>query len=223
MTRIGLAVLALVLVLAGGRAWAVDHVLAPLEEPAPADAVAPELLDELNPTGVKVLRGRRTLCDLWFCKSWAGKADFEATSTVIYPFEVGQLMAVVRYKSKGTDFRGQDIPAGVYVVRYAQQPVDGNHVGTSDTLDFLLLTPAADDRALAAAEGKELFKLSAKVAGSKHPTMLCLVRPFAPHDAGPTLRHDEERDFWIVQTAARLGGGDTMQPLELVIVGQSAH
>ena len=40
------------------------------------------------------------------------------------------------------DFRDQGIPAGTYILRYSQQPVDGAHVGTSTTRDFLALLPA---------------------------------------------------------------------------------
>jgi hypothetical protein len=202
---------------------AADHTLQPLDEAAPSDAIAPEILEQLAPTGIKVLRGKRTVCDLWLCQSWTAKADFESTATIIYPFEVGQLIGVARYKGKGTDFRGQGISPGVYVLRYGHQPIDGNHVGTSDTLDFLLLTPADADRTVEPMAAKELFKLSAQVAGSKHPTILSLVRPAGSAESAPSIRHDEEHDLWIVTATAKKAGGEELQPLEVVVVGQSPH
>jgi hypothetical protein len=205
---------------------AADHRLEPLDETAPADAVSAEILGQLSPTGLRVVRGKsRVVCDLWLSAVWPAKSDFEASSTVIYPFEVGQLMGVARYKSKSTDFRGQSIAPGVYVIRYGLQPVDGNHVGTSEIRDFLLLTPAAEDQAVAPIEEKALFKLSAKSVGAKHPAMLCLLRPDGQTEGLPTLAHDEEHDLWSVRTAGKAAAGDTTHDvvLDVVVVGEGKH
>src|SRR5687767_143103 len=91
--------------LAMGRlAQAVDHRLEPLAEPAPADAVSAEIAKELQPAGVRVLRGERSVVDLWLVKQWNVKADFTPTSSVLYPLQVGALVGVARYKNRGSDF-----------------------------------------------------------------------------------------------------------------------
>ena len=45
-----------------------------------------------------------------------------------------------------TDYRKQKVPAGVYTLRLALQPVSDDHGGTAPYRDFCLLSPAADDR-----------------------------------------------------------------------------
>jgi hypothetical protein len=205
---------------------AADHRLEPLAEAAPAEEVAPEIVAWLAPEGVRLIRGKsRTVVDLWLCEAWPARSDFEPSSTVIYPFEVGQLMGLARYKSKSTDFRGQAISPGVYVIRYAHQPVDGNHVGTSEIRDFLVLTPAAEDRGVEPIAEKELNTLSAKVAGTKHPTMLGLLRPQGGPIETAELLHHEEPDFWSVRTAGWTTAGDKKNEavLDIVLVGEAKH
>ena len=89
-----------------------------------------------------------------------GKGD------VIYPFSQGQMLGVIRYSRSGSDFRDQDIEAGVYTLRYAHQPVDGAHVGTSPTRDFLMLLNAEHDKVLKPASRDEMNEQSAEVAQS---------------------------------------------------------
>jgi hypothetical protein len=214
---------ATVLVLAASTAQAVDYRLEPLAEAAPAEAISTEILARLQPQGFQVFRGaNRSVIHVWLAQEWAARADFERTAAINYPFPLGELVGVVRYKSKGKDFRGQEIPTGVYVLRYANQPVDGNHVGTSDTRDFLVLTPAdTDQTAVSTLDEKALFKLSAQVAGKTHPTMLSLVPP--SEAAEPALRHLEEHDWWIAHLPGRAAAGDAPadQPLDVVLVGQA--
>src|SRR5437868_4115268 len=94
---------------------AADLSVAELAEPAPTDDLSPEVAGQLSPTGWKVTSGpNRTVCDLWFVKSWPVKAGFKPTSSVLYPFEVGQLIGVVKFRRKAGDFRNQEIPAGLY-------------------------------------------------------------------------------------------------------------
>src|SRR5262245_14902975 len=130
--------LVVILLLCVRSAVAADHHVEALAEAAPADAISPDIAALLNTEGVRLVRGsNRAVCDLWLCKEWP-LTTFDS-GELLYPFEPGQLIGVVRYPRKGSDFRDQPIADGVYTLRYAQQPVDGAHVGTSPTRDFLLL------------------------------------------------------------------------------------
>lgn len=204
-------------------AWAVDHRVEPLASPAPADAVSPQIAALLAPSGVKVIRGStRTVCEIWLCKEWATQ-DGKLPSGVNYPFQPGQLMGVIRFPKKGGDFRDQDIAEGVYTMRYGQQPVDGAHVGTSATRDFLLLLKADQDKSPAVIEYKPLTKQSAEAAGSNHPALLSLQK--AEGDSAPAIRHDEGRDWWIVhlQSTAKVGGAAKDAALDFVVVGHAGE
>ena len=89
-----------------------------------------------------------TICDVSFVKSLAVRPGFKPELNVKYPFTSGQLIGVLRVSKKAsfTDFRGQELKAGVYTLRYGQQPEDGNHIGTSEVYDFLLALPAKIDQ-----------------------------------------------------------------------------
>ena len=156
--------------------WAVDYRVEPLDEAPPADAIDAGILPQLTATGVRVYRGSRKYCDVWLCKQLEVAADFTPTEEVLYPFRPGQLIGAVRYSRRGSDFRDQDIGKGVYTLRYAQQPIDGAHVGTSPTRDFLLLLEVAKDKSPAKLEYKKLAELSAEAVDSTHPAMLSLQR-----------------------------------------------
>ena len=204
---------------------AADYAVQALNEPPPTAALSKEIAGLLSPTGVRVNRDSSAFCDLWFAKSWPAVSGFQATSEITYPFTPGQFIGVARFARKAADFRDQDINAGVYTMRYAQQPVDGAHVGTSLTRDFLLLIQASKEQSPAALEYKQLTKTSAEAAGSSHPALLSLQKTSVETKEFPALRHDEEHDWWIVGIQGNTQGKDKSAPLpvELVIVGHAAE
>jgi hypothetical protein len=193
-----------------------DYRAEALEASPPADAIAPEILAQLNPHGVRVLRGTAPLCDLWLGKQLAVKEGFQPTSEVLYPLTPGQLIGVARFAgSAAHDFRDQQIEEGVYTLRYQQQPVDGNHVGTSLTRDFLLLVKSADDRGVGLLGYEGLIQASAEAAGTSHPCLLSLQKPVSGDEL---MRRDEARDWWIVRLGTQTAAGAAL-PLEVVVVG----
>ncbi|HUY88454.1 MAG TPA: hypothetical protein VMV10_06950 [Pirellulales bacterium] len=206
-------------------AKAADYSVAPLAQPAPAGELDAAVAEQLSPTGFVVKKGTRTLCEIWTAKTWTAAADFKPSNTVIYPLEMGELLGVVRYARKGGDFRGQEIPKGVYTLRYALQPQDGNHVGTSDTRDFVLLLPAADDASPETMDKAELFKLSPKTAGGTHPAMLCLLASAGESAEAPEMTHDESRELWSVRFSNPTVAGEKPGRLtiQLVVVGRAAE
>lgn len=219
--------LILPLVLAGWLTAAVlgdEYQVEALPEPAPADEISAEIAATLAPTGTRVLRdSSREVCDIWLCKSWE-VPKFEPGRDLLYPFQPGQLIGVVRYARRGADFRDQDVGKGVYTLRYAQQPVDGAHVGTSITRDFLLLLPAESDRDPAPPDYRQLTESSAEVAGSSHPALLSLQK--VEGDGGPlTIREDEEKEWWIVRLQGKAQSGQMTRDLklDLVVIGQAAE
>ncbi len=196
-----------------------------LAEPAPAEELAPAVAEKLAPQGYRVFRGEnRRVCDVWFCKEWELPEAHEASEQVLYPFAPGQLVGVLRLARRSTDFRGQQIAAGVYTLRYGLQPVDGNHVGTSDSRDFLLLLPAAADMTVDALEEERLFELSNEAAGTTHPASMFLARPSSEGDV-PRLEHEANREWWILVASNRARQGDAVRELRLslVVVGRASE
>lgn len=172
--------------------------------------------------GQQLVSDNGAICTVWLAKEVAAKPEFKPSLNVKYPFQAGAFVGVLQVDQKSgfTDFRGQEIGAGVYTLRYAQQPVDGNHVGTSELYDFLLAIPAAADDDPAPAKSVEsLFGKSAKTTGSNHPGIFSLL-PAAADDKTPAAIHDENKEFWILSLTAKGAGGKDI-PVRLVVVGVS--
>ena len=129
---------------------------------------------------------------------------------------------IAEIAGNGEDFRGQDVEAGTYIVRFALQPEDGNHVGTSDTRDFLLLLKPTDDTSPATIAKEGLFPKSASAAGTTHPCMLSLLSAAGTTGTLPSLEHDAARELWSVAFAPRTAGGGELK-LRLVVVGKAAE
>lgn len=187
--------------------------------------ISAKIAEKLNPQGQQVLAGNSPICTVWLVKELPVKPEFKPTLSVKYPLAPGQLVGVLEVTAKNefTDFRGQDVAAGAYTLRYGQQPVDGNHVGTSDLSDFLLAIPAKSDEDPALPKTPEaLFKLSAKATGSNHPAIYSLLPPKTGEKA-PSVVHEKSKEFLILNlsTPSKSNDQSVVVPLRLVIVGKS--
>jgi hypothetical protein len=86
----------------------------------------------------------------------------------------GALIGLVSLPDGGADFREQSIPAGLYTMRYALHPEDGNHMGVASSRDFSALTPIdKDPDPTKNFPFLELVKLTLTV-GNPHPTIVRL-------------------------------------------------
>jgi hypothetical protein len=201
-----------------------EYQVSKLDSPAPADAVSPAIAAQLQPAGFKVTKGSQTVIEMWLAKEWPVAADAKTGGEILYPLSPGELFGVARYAKKGADFRDQDIPAGTYVVRYAHQPIDGAHVGTSPTRDFLALLPAAKDREPQTLDYKTLIATSKQTTGTEHPAILSLQ----PADAAAgelSVREDADRGWVIVHFVGKIkqGGATKDLPMDVVVVGKAAE
>lgn len=200
-----------------------DYRVEAIEAAPAADELAPAIAERLSSDGFKVVSGKsRVLCEVWPVSAWEVEPDFKATGSVNYPFKFGELLGVVRFARAGEDFRGQKIRKGVYTMRYGLQPQDGNHVGTSDTRDFVVLVPATDDTDAAPLAKEKLFDDSTNASGTAHPAILSVL-PASGEGKLPRLVHHEDRGLWAVDFAGKTAKGSKELLVELVVVGQSAH
>ena len=201
-----------------------EHSVEVIDAAPEADEVSGELKKQFGDKGIRVKRGStRTACEIWFCRQWAVEAGFKATEGRLYPFAPGQLIGLLHFSQRGKDFRDQSVSSGWYTLRFGLQPIDGNHVGTSPTRDFLVMVGAEHDAADKKWDVKDLMKASAAAAGASHPAMLCLQSA----TQGPQLavRHDESNDWWILHTVGKGTANDKTQdvPVDLVVVGHATE
>lgn len=202
-----------------GTAAAQEYKVVKSEAPPPADALAPEIAALLSPAGYRVLQGERVVCEIWPAKEWPIAEGAKTTAEINYPLTPGQVFGAIRFPRKAADFRDQEIPAGAYVLRYAQQPVDGAHVGTFPTRDFAALLPAAKDRSAGVLDYKTLTTLSKETSGTAHPAIRPLLKAAAAD--GPAIRTDEEKMWTMVRFVGKTKQGTAVKdlPVELVVAG----
>jgi hypothetical protein len=202
-----------------GLAAREEFTVEPLKEAAPAE-VAESVRKELAPAGSRIVRGGKPFVDFWF-RAALPTGEARGGLGVLYgTLQPTGLVGVARFHAGGGDFKGQKFPAGVYTMRYAVQPEDGDHQGVSETRDFLLLCAAGADATPGLLDPKELNKISAKVNGKKHPAVLYLVGG----DGGtlPRVVTDATAERTVFEAEVPAAGGKPLR-LSIVVVGKAAE
>ncbi len=176
---------------------------------APPGDLPPAIAQALAPDGAKVVGPSGPVCEIWWRKDIPqGKVSEENVSFT--DIAHGTLMGVIRYLAPAQDRRGQKLNPGVYTMRLSFFPVDGAHQGVSQTRDFLLLTPAAEDTDVNATPTyAQLVAMSKKAAGTNHPAVLNVWKS---DSAGPAELKKEGEDWILTGTA----GG---RPVSLIVIG----
>ena len=142
---------------------------------APAKLAEPirKLLDE---QALVVRNGDEVVMRIWFRTEIPVKATAEQIKNGLTYREIpeGTLVGAIEFPAKFTDFRKQELAAGVYTLRFALQPDIGDHTDTAPHPDFCLLCPAGEDKSEEEIEKKKLIELSSKVNEGRHPAVLLL-------------------------------------------------
>jgi hypothetical protein len=202
-----------------------------------ADAATLDVVDAKPPDGVsepiraaldgKVLRlsmGGKPFYEFWFRKALP-LAEKPANGTLgLATMQEGTVLGVVRVSAEQFDFRSEEIPPGVYVMRFGLQPEDGNHLGVAPTRTFALLVPIKQDTKLEPIGHKELMKAAATINAAKHPSNLNL-QPTEKLD-GKFPRLEElsggEHKVVVVKFPARVGESQEQVTLIFAIVYDGA-
>jgi hypothetical protein len=166
------------------------------------------------------------LCELWFRKEVPANATPEQVKNGLTYRELpeGSLLAVVNFPKGTTDYRKQKLKAGVYTLRLGFQPENGDHMGTAPYNEFCLLTPAADEKALAPLSAKDLQENSTKASGTAHPAVLLLF-PVTVKEAGAAAKVvDKGEGHFVLTLKLELKVGDQKVDLGvgLTLVGVSS-
>lgn len=89
----------------------------------------------------------------------------------------GSLVGALRLGATWTDIRGYTVRPGVYTLRFALQPQNGDHMGISPNREFLLPAPAADDMALDPVGYDGAVALATKSSRRAHPASIGIDPP----------------------------------------------
>lgn len=186
------------------------------------EGVDPSIVKQLEPRHIKLKSSDAAeLCEIWIAKNWktGGEGGHEGDfAPTFYPLLPGSLVGVMRVSSPSLDFREQELPAGVYTLRYALQPDLDVHHESHESRDFLLLLPAGDDRSPEPmTDPEKMVEMSAAVTLTTHPSIIPLVKPVET-DRTELLRADElDPNGSILLLNGRDAEGKKI-PIELIVI-----
>ena len=184
-----------------------------------ADQGASESIrSSLEAKGYRVTAGDGSVvCEIWLRSAVPTQPKKDVSGAIYSEIGDSALIAVVSLPKGGNDYRGQGIKSGIYTLRYAVHPTDGNHMGISPYRDFLLLVPAASDPDVNAKFSfAELSKMSAKSAGTNHPTPFSLVSPEGAKS--PPSVSENEHGHLVFATKVKTQAGGEM-PIAFIVKG----
>ncbi len=133
----------------------------------------------------------------------------------------GTLLGVVQFDKAFTDFRKQEIAAGVYTLRLAVQPDTGDHTDTAPHQDFALLVPAKADDTAESLEVKNVVKLSLKATGGDHPGVMLLYPHHGKEEKAEVVTQKDGPRGVRLRRAVANGDKKTTLGVSLVIDGYS--
>ena len=159
----------------------------PSQTAPPAEVAAP--IRALLDTGAHAVAREADTLEFW----WVKALPLESAPSATPSWENvpdGALVGVLRTASAIQDIRGLPIRPGVYTLRFARQPQDGDHMGVSPYREFLLVAPAADDQSAAPVGYKGAVDLAKKTSGKSHPASLSLDPPTSTEAAGIVVTNE---------------------------------
>ena len=145
-----------------------------------ADKEPPKELDasiraKLQTKAVQLLDGEKPVYEFWFSAELPLQSKPASVGKALDALKQATLLGAVAVSRDQRDYRDDELHAGIYTMRFALQPQDGNHLGTSEFNYFAALTPAKIDNKLdGISDYKALVKASSKETSSDHPVILSL-------------------------------------------------
>jgi hypothetical protein len=181
----------------------------------PPPEVASGVSQALERTGFQISNNGAAYCGIWLRASLpsspaASEQNVTLANVTLPNIPQGTLLGVIRFDGNGSDRRGQSIKPGVYTLRYGVMPMNGDHQGAAPQRDFLLMTPAAEDRdGKATPNFDALMAMSRKASLTTHPAVLSFWK--ADTDA-PGFSQQGDSD-WVLQSKV----GDI--PIAIIVTG----
>jgi hypothetical protein len=170
----------------GLGARAADAILKVADKEPPAE-ISAELRSLLQPRALQVLEAGKPVLELWLAKEAALQAKPSAPARALEAVKSASLLGAVAVPTARRDYRDDEIPAGIYTLRFAMQPQDGNHSGSAEFGYFGALVPAKlDTKPDGIKDYKELMKASSKETSTDHPMVISL-RPAMSTESAPKI------------------------------------
>jgi hypothetical protein len=198
-----------------------DLTLAAAEK-APPKALDPAITGRLQARCAQLLDGGKPAVEFWFVTELPLSQKPESLAKALDSVKQSTLLGAVNVTQARRDYRDDELAAGVYTMRLALQPSDGNHLGSSEYVWFAALVQAKLDlKPDGITDYKSLVKASSKGTTTDHPVILSL-RPASSADgelpklSEPAPEHKSVR----VRVPAKAGGETTSLVFEVVYEGK---
>jgi hypothetical protein len=192
-------------------------------ENAPPRDVADSIRTRLQTKSLQLTAGGKTICEFWLVAETPLQSKPASPGKSLDAVKPATLLGVVSVPQARRDYRDDELAAGVYTMRLAAQPQDGNHLGTAEYPWFAVLVPAKSDTGPDAITSyKMLVETSSKPTATGHPVILCLwpagSNPGnAPKINEPTAGHQSVQ----VKIAGKTAAGEAAElPFEIVFEGK---
>jgi hypothetical protein len=185
----------------------------------PPKELKPAVAKLLDDNAVQLLDAKdNVLCEVWFRKEVPAKATPEQVKNGLTLREIPEttVLGALRVHKTLTDYRKQKVKEGVYTLRLAYQPSDGDHMGTAPNNEFCLVVAAEDDKDAELMKPKLLHETSAKVAGGSHPAVLLLFPPAAKAPDKAKLEKDA-MDDWVLTRPVEVKAGEAKAKIGLML------
>ena len=193
-----------------------------IDKPAP-EGVEADIKEAVVPKAFQISDASGTFYELWFVPGLKASAfGGTAKETLDKVEQISLLGIAVVSIADHHDFRDDPIDPGVYVMRLALQPKDGNHMGTAPFDTFAILVPAALDPQLKEFRDHEtMVELASEDTVAEHPPIFSL-QPL--EEAGgdvPRLEFNDEEEwrFLMLQFPIEAAGETRTLNLGLVVEG----
>ena len=222
MSRLIAGVLAVFLF--GQITWAAEgkYSIKVVDKAAVPKEVKEPIAKLLSDKSIQLLDNKSAVvAELWFRKELPASANEAQIKNGLTYRELDEttLLGAVRFAQDVTDYRKQKIKAGVYTLRLAIQPMDGDHMGTAPYNEFCLLCPADMDKTPEVIDAKELHKLSTKSTTRKHPGIMLLFPNKKP--AETPVVEAKPKEHWVLSFQMPVSAGEQKASLgfSLVVIG----
>lgn len=169
------------------------------EAPPPAELAS--TVQALMGTPATAVQSGSTTLEFWWVKTLGAGETGEGWGGVAE----GTLVGAVRVSELYPDIRGRRIKPGLYTLRYALQPMNGDHLGVSPHREFLLVCPAAADTDPAAKGYQGTVDLSKQTTGAAHPAVWSIDPPFTKDAPLSTFRNDAGHEGVVFQVQTSRG------------------
>ena len=153
-----------------------SKITAKVEKLDPPMKLAEPVRNLLDDQALVVRDGENVVMTIWFRTEIPVKATEEQLKNGITYREIpeGTFIGALEFPKTFIDYRKQELPAGIYTLRFAVQPDIGDHTGTTPHPEFCLICPASEDKSEDSIDKKKLIELSSKVNEGRHPAVLLL-------------------------------------------------